>query len=104
MSVQFSKPLILMLSICFAMVQSATAQQKVSYLYDPGKAPREHFVDMQHLFLEVAFAPEVGKVSGTVTHTFTPKRDHLDKLFLDGIRMNIISAALDGKAINFVAS
>ncbi len=99
--------IILFIAVVFALVGNnfpSLAQPKITYLADPDKAPREHFVDMQHLLLEVAFVPQEAKVIGTVTHTFSPKRDKVNTLFLDGIRITVKAATLDGKAVNFASS
>lgn len=97
--------LLLHVVITFAINDTRlSAQPKVSYLKDPAKAPREHFVDMQHLLLDVTFNPEKAKVIATVTHTFSPKRDNLKSLFLDGIRIKIKTATLNGKPVTFQSS
>ena len=70
-----------------------------TYLPDPGLTPREHTVDMQHMKVEVAFAPKEGKVEGTVTHTFQPLRPVIRQLELDAPDIDIQSATLGGQNV-----
>ena len=68
---------------------------------DPAAIPREHNVDFQHMRLEVSFEPEKKLVKGIVTHFFTPLRDKVDSIFLDGPDITILGAQLNGKEIKF---
>lgn len=68
-----------------------------AYLDDPGLVPRERFVDFKKLVLEVAFEPKKGLVKGTVTHTFSPLRNELKTLLLDGPKIRVKEATLNGQ-------
>ncbi|GIV22809.1 MAG: M1 family metallopeptidase [Bacteroidia bacterium] len=54
-----------------------------------GFTPRERLVDMQHLRLQVRFAPERGTVYGLVTHVFEPLRPGIDSLVLDAVQIQV---------------
>ncbi|MCS7152616.1 MAG: M1 family metallopeptidase [Bacteroidia bacterium] len=51
--------------------------------------PRERLVDMEHMRLQVRFAPERGTVYGIVTHVFTPLRPGVDSLILDAVKIEV---------------
>jgi aminopeptidase N len=92
------------LSVCLLVCNLASlAQVKTkSYLFDPGALPREHPVDFERMRLEVGFVPEKGLVKGKITHFFSPLRQQVDSLFLDGPGITVKEAKLNGKAINFI--
>lgn len=69
-----------------------------TYLDDGAWAPREHNVDFKHMRLELSFATGEGLVKGKVTHTFSPLRNTVDSIWLDGIDMRILDATVNGKA------
>lgn len=64
-------------------VQLAHSQEIDAYLRDPGKAPREHALDVQRMVVDVQFVPEEGKVSGKVVHEFTALRYEVDTVLFD---------------------
>lgn len=68
-----------------------------SYLDDGAWAPREHNVDFKHMRLEISFDAPQGLVKGKVTHTFSPLRNTVDSIWLDGINMRILEATVNGK-------
>ncbi len=62
------------------------AQTTRTYLLDEDEiVPRERFVDISHILMDLRFDPPEGIVRGTVTHTFTPLRQSVDSLFLMGL-------------------
>ncbi len=69
-----------------------------TYLDDGAWAPREHNVDFKHMRLELSFETSQGLVKGKVTHTFSPLRNTVDSIWLDGIDMRILDATVNGKA------
>lgn len=77
----------------------AQQQDIVCYYNDPGKHERNRNIDVEAMKLEVSFAPKEGKVIGKVTHTFKCLQDKVDTIFLDGPKIYVRSAWLDGKAI-----
>jgi len=70
---------------------------KRTYLDDGAWAPREHNVDFQHMRLEVSFETSTGTVKGKVMHRFSPLRNTVDSIWLDGIDMRILEATVNGK-------
>ena len=71
---------------------------KRTYLDDGAWAPREHNVDFQHMRLEVSFETATGTVKGKVTHLFSPLRNSVDSIWVDGTNMRILDATVNGKA------
>lgn len=71
--------------------------KKRTYLDDGAWAPRERNVDFQHMRLEVSFETSQGLVKGKVTHRFSPLRNTVDSIWLDGIDMRILEATVNGK-------
>jgi len=72
--------------------------KKRTYLDDGAWAPRERNVDFRHMRLEISFETSQGLVKGKVTHLFSPLRDKVDSIWLDGINMRILDATVNGKA------
>lgn len=72
--------------------------KKRSYLDDGAWAPRERNVDFKHMRLEVSFETSQGLVKGKVTHRFSPLRNTVDSIWLDGIDMRILDVTVNGKA------
>ena len=98
------KKLIFILTICllpsaFCLLSAQTSTR--TYLNDPLLAPREHNVDFQHLKLEVSFDPQKSLVKGKVTHYFTPLRQKVDSIVLDGTNIIIKEVTLNGKPVKF---
>jgi aminopeptidase N len=76
------------------------AQSTRTYLLDEDEiVPRERFVDISHILMDLRFDAPEGIVRGTVTHTFTPLRQHVDSLFFDGPGIKIFEARLDGHPV-----
>lgn len=69
-----------------------------TYLDDGAWAPRERNVDFKHMRLELSFETSQGLVKGKVTHRFSPLRNTVDSIWLDGIEMRILDATMNGKA------
>lgn len=63
--------------------------------------PRERLVDMQHMRLQVRFAPERGIVYGLVTHIFTPLRPGIDSLVLDAVRIDVEDVRHRDQSVRF---
>lgn len=68
-----------------------------AYLNDEAWAPRERFVDFQHMRLELSFEPSQGLVKGKVTHRFSPLRPKVDSVWLDGPGIRVSSVTVNGK-------
>lgn len=68
-----------------------------SYLNDEAWAPRERFVDFQHMRLELSFDAAQGLVKGKVTHRFSPLRPMVDSVWLDGPGIRVSSVSVNGK-------
>ncbi len=74
---------------------------KRTYLDDGAWAPREHNVDFLHMRLEVSFDVKQGLVKGKVTHRFTPLRDKVDSIWVDGPSIRILEASVNGKLVTY---
>jgi aminopeptidase N len=77
-------------------------QTTARWYYEPQYEPPEHQVDMEHMRLTLSFLPEEGLVRGNVTHFFTPLRDRVDTLFLNGPGITILKALHRGRPLLFV--
>lgn len=71
--------------------------KKRTYLDDGAWAPRERNVDFKHIRLEVSFDEAQGLVKGKVTHQFSPLRNTVDSIWVDGINMRILECTVNGK-------
>jgi aminopeptidase N len=85
-------------------MQVSAQHSNVTQMYDAGSVMREHNLDFIHMRLEVSFVPEKGLVTGKVTHRFTPIRETVDSFFLDGPGIQVTSASLNGKPVNYKMS
>lgn len=94
------KQLLFLFSILFILNTNAQINT-VCHIQDPLSTPREHNVDFQKMRLEVAFEPKLGLVKGKVTHFFTPLRDAVDSIFLDGPGIRVSKATLNGTDVKF---
>jgi aminopeptidase N len=70
-----------------------------AYLDDGAWAPREHNVDFIHMRLELNFETATGLVKGKVTHRFSPLRNSVDSIWVDGINMRILESTVNGKPV-----
>ena len=95
-----TRPLAIILIHCLAL-SSVLGQRTTRLYYNPETEPPERLVDMQHMRIEVSFAPEKGLVRGRVTHFFVPLRERVDSLFLNGPGIEVHSAAINGKPLPF---
>lgn len=77
------------------------SQEKRTFLEDENRIPRERYVDMKHLKLEVSFEPQEGLVKGKVTHQFEPIREKVDSIVLDAINMTIKSVMMDEDSLRY---
>src|SRR3954462_15737715 len=84
----------------FAEITLAQNKNKV-YQYDQGSSPREHNVDFERMRLEVEFEPEKGLVLGKITHFFSPLREKIDSIFLDGPGIVVKDAKLNGQVVKY---
>lgn len=73
----------------------------IALLWAQQITPRERLVDMEHLRLQVRFAPERGVVYGTVTHVFTPLRPGIDSLVLDAVKIEVEEVRHGGVVLPF---
>src|ERR1039458_2815635 len=96
------KRLFLVLSILSALSLPLNAQHaNVAQSYDPGSVTRDHNLNFVRMRLSVEFVPEKGLVIGNITHHFSPIRDEVDSFFLDGPGIQVKSATLNGKPVNY---
>lgn len=72
------------------------------YPKDPRWGPRERYIDMHHLKLEIDPEPITGLVKGTATITFSPLKREIDSIWLDAIRFDIQQVQLNGSPVSFV--
>jgi aminopeptidase N len=94
---------ICMVVLLFALLASIShAQTTARWYYEPQYEPPEHQMDMEHMRLTLSFQPEEGLVRGNVTHIFTPLRDRVDTLFLNGPGITILKALHRGRPLSFV--
>jgi aminopeptidase N len=68
-----------------------------SYIDDEAWTPREHNVDFLHMKLELSFDMKQGLVKGKVTHRFTPLRQQVDSIWLDGPGIRILEISVNGQ-------
>jgi aminopeptidase N len=94
----------LVILLCSLLPPIARSQSTARWYYEPQYEPPEHQVDMEHMRLMVSFLPEEGLVRGTVTHIFTPLRDRVDTLFLNGPGITILNAVHRGHPLPFLIS
>ncbi|HRG59016.1 MAG TPA: M1 family metallopeptidase [Bacteroidia bacterium] len=81
------------------------AQNKTqTYAWEDEKYPRERYIDMERMVVDVTFDPAAGIVNGQVTHYFKPLRKTLDSVFFDAPKINIKQVFLNGKKANFKSS
>ncbi|MCS6790322.1 MAG: M1 family metallopeptidase [Bacteroidia bacterium] len=70
-------------------------------VWGQGYTPRERLVDMEHLRLQVRFAPEKGIVYGLVQHIFQVLRPGLDSLVLDAVKIEVEEVRYHDQPIPF---
>lgn len=88
------KLLCLFAFILIFSVRTDYQAQHICYIADEAAEPRERFVDFEKTIINIRIKPEEKKVSGKVTHTFSPLRHELDELYLDGPGIQIKNVAL----------
>jgi len=93
-----------LLFLTFISAASFSQTKTTTFLADPKAGAREKNFDTEHLLLEISFEPEQGIVKGKVTHTFIALQQETDTLFLDAPGIEILSAQLDKKAVEFSTS
>jgi aminopeptidase N len=93
-----------------AVFQSVDAQfvgngsftgEKRSYYDDGAWAPRERNVDFKHMRLELSFETAQGLVKGKATHLFSPLRETVDSIWLDGPGIRVSAVTMNGKTAKF---
>ena len=87
--------------IAFLFLIISVKSQNRTYVKDEKLTPREHNVDMTHLLLDVKFEPEIGKVIGNVSLSFTPLLSKIDTLYLDAPNIQIHSIKMEEKEVPF---
>jgi len=97
------KKILLFALICSFFTCAIAQIPTKTYVDDDGLAPREHNVNFTRLRLQLSLQAEAYRISGTVTHYFTPLRPEVDSIFLDGINMTYQSVLLNGKPVKFHA-
>lgn len=65
-------------------------------------SPRERFIDMHHLKLEIELDAGKGEVHGVATLSFSPLLRDIDSIWLDAIKFVIHSIELNGKPVRYV--
>lgn len=80
----------------FVVPHSETNAKRV-YLDDEAWAPREHNVDFIHMSLNISFDVKQGLVKGKVIHRFTPLRQKVDSIWVDGPGIRILEASVNGQ-------
>lgn len=93
--------LIILVLVQLTKIIAQTEIPHIHYLADPDAAERNHSIDITHMKVEVGFEPKFGKVNGKVTHQFTTLQNKIDTLFFDAPEIQINSATLDGKPLEF---
>ncbi len=92
--------IVVLLSLLLSPI--SRSQSTARWYDEPQYEPPEHQVDMEHMRLMVSFLPEEGLIRGSVTHIFTPLRDRVDTLFLNGPGITILNAVHRGRPLPFV--
>lgn len=87
--------------IAFLFLTISIKSQNRIYVKDKKLMPREHNVDMTHLFLDIKFEPVIGKVIGNVSLSFTPLLSKIDTLYLDAPNIQVHSIKMEGKEVSF---
>jgi aminopeptidase N len=91
--------LLILSNICFTI----NAQQITkTFVYDAVESvPRSHNVDITNILIDVSILPNIGKVEGTVTHTFTPLQNQIDSIFLDAPGITILGTTINTIKVDF---
>ena len=63
--------------------------------------PRDHNVDMEHLFLDIAIDPYQGMVAGVANYVFHPIQQQVDTLFSGWTRHRCQCSKVDGNSARF---
>lgn len=84
-----------------AIACSGIAQEIRCYHWDHKSVPRERFVDFLSASLDIEVDPYEQKVHGTVLFTCIPLRPMVDTLWLDGPKMEVDEAYLNGSPVSF---
>ena len=69
---------------------------------DKPRYPRDRVVDMKHIRLDINLDLDQKRISGSVTHTFSPVNEGVSSLDLDAVELDITGVELaDGIPLNF---
>lgn len=90
------------LILVFLFAQMTYAQEKICFEPDPRGYSREHQVNFQHLALELEVLPHQQMVKGKVELTFTPLRQKVDSIWVDGPGVIFKNIAQEGKKLDFI--
>ncbi|MDW8271484.1 MAG: M1 family metallopeptidase [Bacteroidota bacterium] len=84
---------LLWLALCplllVAQLGQSTEPERIVTRFELPSTERERLVDFEHIRIAVRFDPPAKRVIGQVTHVFTPLRDRVDSIVLDGIGMMV---------------
>ncbi len=96
-----SKYFILAYFSYFFIFTSSAQEKSVCHHSDVRWAPRERYIDMHHLKLEIYPDPFKGLVKGKATLEFSLLYRPVDSIWLDAIRFEVSAVQLNGHAANF---
>ncbi|WP_084180060.1 M1 family metallopeptidase [Schleiferia thermophila] len=65
-------------------------------------SPRERYIDMHHLKLEIEPNAIKGEVNGLAILSFTPLWREVDSIWLDAVKFDVHSIKLNGKPVRFI--
>lgn len=83
------------------LISVAQVHTEQTYVVDRFGQPRDHNVDMEHLFLDIAIDPYQGMVAGVANYVFHPIQQQVDTLFLDGPGIAVNAVKVDGNSARF---
>jgi len=92
-----------LLCMCLGYLPNLLAQfaETQCYHIDNGGHERNRNIDVQQMKLEVRFDAMKKTVFGKVTHTFKALQSSIDTIFFDAPGIQIKSATIDGKPLNY---
>lgn len=86
---------LLISTICIAQNKTQT------YAWEDEKYPRERWIDMERMVVDISFDPAAGLVKGQVTHYFKPLRKSIDSVYFDAPEIDIKTVYLNGVKSKF---
>ncbi len=93
---------IIIISLIIISLQNGFPQDKtITYLYDPGTAPTEKMIDVQHLTANIRIDPYQEKVTGNAIFQFLPLRSTTDSINLHVMDMDILNVSMNDLPVRF---